>query len=80
MTDKSEGEKPTIEELNAGNEFRDSVMHKADGQLIGDKLDYGSIDSVPFHKNQGIVYPFWHGWVIMDAFLAGIKYQKRRAK
>lgn len=49
----------TIEELNAGNEFRDSVMKRADGYLGGD---------------------FWHGWVIMDAFLAGVEYQKAKAK
>ena len=72
--------KPTIEELNAGNEYRDSVIHKADGQLIGGRLIQGSIDSDPFHRNKGIVYPFWHGWVIMDAFLAGVEYEKKKKK
>lgn len=53
--------KRPIEELNAGDAFRKSMLPKAD------RLDPGG-------------YPVWHGWVIMDAFLAGIDYARSVSK
>ena len=47
-----------IEELRAGDAFRDSAIERAD------RIEAG-------------VYPLWHGWVIMDAFLAGIDWARR---
>jgi hypothetical protein len=46
-----------IEELLAGNGFRQTMMPRADDK-----------------KNL-----MWHGWVIMDAFLAGIQWERKRA-
>jgi hypothetical protein len=46
-----------IEELKAGNDFRDSLVSRAD-----------AFDPT--------LAPLWHGWVIVDAFLAGIDFAK----
>jgi hypothetical protein len=46
-----------IEELQAGNAFRDTLVSRADGFANG-------------HA------PLWHGWALMDAFLAGIDYAR----
>lgn len=48
-----------IEELQAGNAFRDKMVPRADSNNFG--------------------VPMWHGWVIMDAFLAGIDYARSAA-
>lgn len=45
-----------IEELQAGDKFRDGLKSRADSERHG--------------------CPLWHGWAIMDAFLAGIDYQR----
>lgn len=45
-----------IEELKAGDLFRNSMVPRADKVIFG--------------------APLWHGWVIMDAFLAGIDYAR----
>lgn len=45
-----------IEELKAGDAFRQSMLPKADSDFHG--------------------APLWHGWVIMEAFLAGIDYAR----
>lgn len=50
------GDRP-IEELQAGNAFRDQLVPRADSDHHG--------------------APLWHGWAIMDAFLAGIDYARR---
>jgi hypothetical protein len=49
-----------IEELEAGNNFRNSLVGRADGR-------------------RGCA-PLWHGWAIMDAFLAGIDYAQESAR
>lgn len=49
--------KRPIEEIVAGNAFRDTLVSRADAM------------SGPA--------PLWHGWAIMDAFLAGIDYARR---
>lgn len=54
MTNKKP-ERP-IEELMAGEAFRNSLVHRADAD------------------NHGA--PLWHGWALMDAFLAGIDYAR----
>lgn len=46
-----------VDELIAGNKFRESVLDRCDGELSG--------------------APVWHGWVIMDAFLAGVDYARQ---
>lgn len=48
-----------IEELRAGDAFRNSMKERAD-------------------RNGPA--PLWHGWVIMEAFLAGIDYARRTEK
>ncbi len=53
---KTMDERP-IEELQAGEEFRRSLLPRADGDLHG--------------------APLWHGWAIMEAFLAGIDYANK---
>jgi hypothetical protein len=55
MTGKDQRTDRPIEELKAGDAFRESMIPRAD--LPGP-------------------YPLWHGWVIMDAFLAGIDYAR----
>ncbi len=50
--------KRPIEELKAGDDFRESLKPRAD--------DW-----------KGLA-PLWHGWAIMDAFLAGIDYARKR--
>lgn len=47
-----------IEELQAGDAFREQLVPKADGL-----------------KNGGV--PFWHGWALMDAFLAGVDWSAK---
>ena len=52
-----------IEDLQAGDAFRSTLINKADG----------------WDRNA----PLWHGWAIMDAFLAGVDYsagKKRRPR
>lgn len=51
--------KPTMAELNAGNQFRDSMIDRADG------------------RTEEVSAPYWYGWVIMEAFLAGVEYEKK---
>ena len=46
-----------IEELRAGDAFRETMLGKADADVFG-------------------TAPLWHGWVIMDAFLAGIDWAR----
>ena len=46
-----------IEELQAGDAFREQLVPRADSDFHG--------------------APLWHGWAIMDAFLAGIDYARR---
>lgn len=46
-----------IEELKAGDDFRQSVLTRSDDASNGGA-------------------PLWHGWVIMDAFLAGIDWAR----
>jgi hypothetical protein len=61
MSDKPKtAEMPPIEEILAGNAFRDTMVPKADGHVLK--------------------CPIWHGWVIMDAFLAGIQWERNREK
>lgn len=48
---------PPIEELLAGEAFRETLRAKAD-----DKVNL-----------------LWYGWAIMDAFLAGIQWERQRA-
>ena len=45
-----------IEQIKAGNAFRDTMIARA--------------DAWSGHA------PLWHGWAIMDAFLAGIDYAR----
>lgn len=45
-----------IEELKAGDDFRESIKERAD------KWDGPR--------------PLWHGWAVMDAFLAGIDWAR----
>lgn len=49
-----------IEELRAGNDFRDKLVAKADADRSG--------------------APLWHGWALMDAFLAGIDWERKRVQ
>lgn len=56
-TKRTASERP-IEEIEAGDAFRRSVILRSD-----DVSNDGS--------------PLWHGWVIMDAFLAGIDYARK---
>lgn len=58
--DQTPQRKRPIEELQAGNAFRDSVIEKRDFTSGG--------------------APLWHGWVIMDAFLAGIDWARANNK
>lgn len=44
---------PSIEDLQAADDFRKTVLDRADGKLG--------------------TWPWWHGWVITDAYLAGLK-------
>lgn len=53
-------EMPPIEDLRAGDAFRELMLGRADGT------------NGP--------YPWWHGWVIMYAFLAGIKHAEEKHK
>lgn len=46
-----------VEEILAGNAFRDTLVPRADSD------SYGA--------------PLWHGWAIMDAFLAGIDHARK---
>lgn len=50
--------KRPINELQAGEKFRQSLVPRADAC-------HGSA-------------PLWHGWAIMDAFLAGIDYARKQ--
>lgn len=43
-----------IQDLDAADKFRNTLVEKADADLAG--------------------APLWHGWAIMEAFLAGIEY------
>lgn len=45
-----------IEDLIAGNAFRETLVPRADQMRAG--------------------CPLWHGWAIMDAFLAGVDYAR----
>jgi hypothetical protein len=45
-----------IEELEAGHEFRETLIPRADDQAN----------------------LMWHGWAIMDAFLAGIDWARKQ--
>lgn len=47
-----------IEELKASDEFRRSLILRADAMNGG--------------------APLWHGWAIMDAFIAGIDYAQAK--
>lgn len=49
---------PSIDDLRAGNAFRDTLVPRADAER----------DSAPL----------WHGWAIMDAFLAGAEHARRQ--
>lgn len=53
-------DKRPTEDLVAGDDFRRSLIERADS----------------FNGEA----PLWHGWAIMDAFLAGIDYAKRKPK
>jgi hypothetical protein len=46
-----------IEDLKAGDDFRRSLIPRADGDRGG--------------------APLWHGWALMDAFLAGVDHARR---
>lgn len=46
-----------IKDLMAGEDFRNSLLARADS----------------YHGP----YPLWHGWVILEAFLAGIDYARK---
>ena len=48
-----------IDDLEAGEVFRQSVVARADGASPNG-------------------YPWWHGWVIMDAFIAGAGYARAK--
>lgn len=48
--------KRPIEELEAGDAFRNTMIDRADAIPNG--------------------YPMWRGWVIMEAFLAGIDWAR----
>lgn len=45
-----------IEDLEAGDAFRKSLLDRADGSRDG--------------------APLWHGWALMDAFLAGLDHAR----
>lgn len=47
-----------IEELKAGDDFRNSLVTRADADHHG--------------------APLWYGWALMDAFLAGIDWERKR--
>ena len=49
--------KRPFEELAAGNNYRNSMIEKADGVAPS-----GAV--------------MWHGWALMDAFLAGVDYAR----
>lgn len=49
-----------IDDLKAGNEFRDSLIPRADAQRDNALL--------------------WHGWAIMEAFLAGAEHARKQRK
>lgn len=49
-----------IEELKAGNDFRDKLIPRADADRTG--------------------APLWHGWALMDAFLAGVDWAREQHK
>jgi hypothetical protein len=49
-----------IEELQAGDEFRWTLVDQAVANHIG--------------------APLWHGWALMDAFLAGIDWARKHDK
>jgi hypothetical protein len=42
--------------------------------IAGDAFRESVIDRADAHNGP---YPLWHGWVIMDAFLAGIDWARR---
>lgn len=50
-----------IEEIQAGDEFRQSLEMRADSWKYG-------------------IAPVWHGWALMDAFLAGIDWERVNCK
>lgn len=60
MADKDQKADRPIEELQAGAEFIQTLLARADGDRGG--------------------APLWHGWAVMDAFLAGIDYARRTAQ
>ena len=47
----------SINDLKAGDRFRQSLLDRADGERNG--------------------APLWHGWAIMDAFLAGLDHARK---
>jgi hypothetical protein len=49
-----------IEDIKAGNDYRDSIINAADSW-----------------KHDA---PLWHGWAIMDAFLAGVDFARQQQK
>jgi hypothetical protein len=51
-------QKPTLQEIQAGDAFRKTMIKRSDAT-------FGSA-------------PLWHGWVIMDAFLAGMMWERNR--
>jgi hypothetical protein len=58
MTGKDQKQDRPIEELQAGDEFRRSLIPKADGEKVGAYL--------------------WHGWALMDSFLAGVDWARKQ--
>jgi hypothetical protein len=57
VAEKVQQERP-IEELQAGDEFRRSLVAAANAHSGG--------------------APLWHGWALMDAFLAGVDWARAR--
>ena len=49
---------PSLDDVIAGNAFRNTLLPRADANTSG--------------------FPLWHGWAIMDAFLAGIEYSRNQ--
>jgi hypothetical protein len=58
MTGLDQKQDRPIEELEAANAFRDTMIPRADGKM-------GPA-------------PYWYGWAVFDAFLAGADWARRK--
>lgn len=60
MTGRDQKQDRPIEDLEAANAFRQTLLERADGEMG--------------HA------PFWHGWAIFDAFLAGLDHARSQRR